>query len=90
MVIGDIVDKRTCQEIIDSTIERFSSIDVLVNNAGRYANSGFMDTSEEFLDEMINLNFKSVFTLTQLAVPHLIKTKGTYSWIFSGIMTIRY
>ncbi len=78
MVVGDLGDKGTCKEIVDSTIEKFSSLHVLVNNAGSYTTSTFMETSEELLDDMININFKSVFTLTQLAVPHLIKTKGKW------------
>ena len=79
MVVGDIVDKNTCKEIVDSTIEKFNFLHVLVNNAGGNINSSFMEITEELLDDMLNLNFKSVFILTQLAVPHLVKTKGKYT-----------
>ncbi len=76
MVIGDIVKKKTCEEIVGSTIEKFESIHVLVNNAGGGPDAAFMDTSDELLDEHLAINFKSVFMLTKLAVPHLIRTKG--------------
>ena len=81
LVRGDIVNKRTCQEIIDSTIEKFHSIHVLVNNAGGGPDATFLETSDELLDELLSINFKSVFTLTKLAVPHLIKTKGNYQGV---------
>ena len=75
---GDITDRNTCKEIIDSTVEKFGRIDVLVNNAGLFMPSTFMETSEELLDKLFNVNFKSVFMLTKLAVPHLIKSKGNH------------
>ena len=63
-------------EIINSTIEKFGSIHVLVNNAGYFKGSTFMETSEELLDQLLTVNYKSVFILTKLAVPHLIKSQG--------------
>ncbi|KYN03098.1 putative L-xylulose reductase [Cyphomyrmex costatus] len=50
--------------------------DVLINNAG-IVDIGTIETSSlEQYDNIMNVNVRSVFQLTALAVPHLIKTKG--------------
>ncbi len=47
-----------------------------VNNAGSVIKGNFLETNEDVLDKMWNIHVKSVFNLTKLAAPHLIKTKG--------------
>ncbi|BFZ09310.1 hypothetical protein BsWGS_12349 [Bradybaena similaris] len=76
-VAGDLNDQRIRKKIIDSTIEKFGRLDILVANAGVVStSSSFMEESEENYDTVMNTNLKSVFFLIQLAVPHLEKTMG--------------
>lgn len=64
------------KSIIEKTIERFGKLDVLVNNAGAGRQSTIEDATLADFDFGINTNLRSVFHLTSLAVPHLVKTKG--------------
>ena len=41
MVAGSVSDKSTGEALVKQQIERFGSIDVLVNNAGIYENKAF-------------------------------------------------
>ncbi|GMR45998.1 hypothetical protein PMAYCL1PPCAC_16193 [Pristionchus mayeri] len=79
-LIGDVTDASFIEKLVAATVEKFGQIDVLVNNAGGASFSGFgkgvMDTPLAEFDKMIELNVKSVLRLSQLAVPHLVKTKG--------------
>ena len=59
---------------IDGTIEHFGKIDVLINNAGILNSIGLEDDSEEFLDEMWEINAKAPLRLTRLAFPYLRKS----------------
>ncbi len=76
MVSGDLGDQAFCSELIQSTISKFQRIDILVNNAVAIMRGGIMETNVEELDNLINVNLKSVFLLTKLAAPYLIKSKG--------------
>lgn len=73
-IVADVT--KDAVRIINETIEHFGRLDVLVNNAGIFSS----DTVEEFdvneFDRLLNTNLKSVIVLTNLAVPHLEKTKG--------------
>jgi NAD(P)-dependent dehydrogenase (short-subunit alcohol dehydrogenase family) len=59
-------------------------IDFLVNNAGGGAYASFAETTEAMFDEMVNLNLKSVFFLTQKLLP-LINDGGRIVNISSGL-----
>lgn len=76
-VIGDVNEDVDCKNLIEKTIDSFSKLDVLVNNAGSFANTNILD--EDFLqgvDAMMKNNFRSMIVLTHYAIPHLIISKG--------------
>jgi NAD(P)-dependent dehydrogenase (short-subunit alcohol dehydrogenase family) len=58
--------------------------DFLVNNAGGGAYASFAETTEAMFDQMVNLNLKSVFFLTQKLLP-LINDGGRIVNISSGL-----
>ncbi|TLV03908.1 SDR family NAD(P)-dependent oxidoreductase [Dyadobacter luticola] len=60
------------------------NLDYLVNNAGIAQRSLIADTTEEIFDELVNVNFKGVFFLTQKLVP-LIADGGQIINISSGL-----
>ncbi|KAI3422315.1 hypothetical protein GPALN_012838 [Globodera pallida] len=75
-IIGDVCEEITLKNIVSQTDERFGRIDVLVNCAGIISPGGAEDTSLSVLDGLMDVNVKSMIRLSQLAVPHLQKTKG--------------
>ncbi|KAK0403236.1 hypothetical protein QR680_016801 [Steinernema hermaphroditum] len=76
VVQGDIEDPKTAQKLLEETLEKFGKIDVLVNNAGTGAKPNTDINSEENLDFVFDVNFKSVVRLNKLMIPELEKTKG--------------
>ncbi|KAF8376343.1 hypothetical protein PRIPAC_82772 [Pristionchus pacificus] len=79
-IIGDITDESFNVKLISSTVEKFGKLDVLVNNAGGASFENWAkkieDTPITDFEKMMDLNVKPVLRLSQLAVPHLEKTKG--------------
>lgn len=75
-VIADVCDEDDAKRIIDAAIEKFGKIDVLINSAGIIGSGSIENTSLDQYDNIMNVNCRAVFRLTQLAVPHLIETKG--------------
>ncbi|KYN13780.1 Tetratricopeptide repeat protein 27 [Trachymyrmex cornetzi] len=76
IVTGELTNENDVKNIIDSTIKHYGKLDVLVNNAGILTNGSIETTNLEQYDKIFNVNVRSVYQLTTLAVPHLIKTKG--------------
>jgi NAD(P)-dependent dehydrogenase (short-subunit alcohol dehydrogenase family) len=76
VVRTDVTQKGDCERLIETTMREFRKLDVLVNAAGIIKTGNVENTSLEDWDAMFNINVRSVFYLMQLAVPHLIKSKG--------------
>lgn len=76
LVAADVNVESDRAKIVNETFKKFGKIDVLVNNAGLGENGDILTTTLDQFDLVMNTNVRSVFHLTQLAVPYLIKTKG--------------
>ncbi|MBL7762532.1 MAG: SDR family oxidoreductase [Chitinophagaceae bacterium] len=61
-----------------------SKFDYLVNNAGVGIHSGYMDTTEEQFDSMVNIHLKSAFFLSQKLLP-LMNDGGAIVNISTGL-----
>jgi NAD(P)-dependent dehydrogenase (short-subunit alcohol dehydrogenase family) len=69
---ADITNSSDRKRIIDGTITAFGRIDVLVNNAGVAAKSGFMKTTEKEYDTILDVNLKAPVFLAQLVAKQMI------------------
>ncbi|XP_033639514.1 3-oxoacyl-[acyl-carrier-protein] reductase FabG-like [Asterias rubens] len=77
-IIADMAKEEEVQRIMDSTIQQFGQLDVLVNNAGMGGVKSLADDDIlTIYDTVIKVNVRSMLQLTQLAVPYLTKTKGS-------------
>jgi 3-oxoacyl-[acyl-carrier protein] reductase len=78
-VIGMICNVSNSSEVdhlIKSTIDRFKSIDILINNAGIVYIKKLIDTTEDEWDKTIDINLKSSFLCTRAALPFMIKNRS--------------
>ena len=73
---GDIGDPETGAAMVRVALERFGSVDVLVNNAGTFGAKPFVDVTEDDLDSYINGNLKGTYFTTQAAVRQMLKQGG--------------
>lgn len=61
---------------MESVIKQHRSLDVLVNNAGRFASIALEEISPEEWDCMFSANTRGPFLMAQAALPHLRATRG--------------
>jgi 7-alpha-hydroxysteroid dehydrogenase len=72
----DVSDLANLDLIVDQTMSEFGRIDVVVNNAGGAMPQPFLDTSEKALEGAFHFNVTTAFTLSKLAVPHMLARDG--------------
>lgn len=62
--------------LIESAVEKFGSIDILIENAGTFNQSDVSETDPRDIEQMIDVNLTSVILLAQAALPHMAKQKS--------------
>ena len=72
-IIGDISDSHFCNKVIESTIERYGSIDVLVNCAGTILRANSEDTTDADWERVMSTNVNGVFFMSRAAIKPMKK-----------------
>jgi len=60
-------------EVVLKAVAAFGTVDILVNNAGIIRRADFLDFSEKDWDDVMNLNIKALFLLSQAAARVMVK-----------------
>ena len=76
----DVTDENDWKRIVDSTVDMFGRLDVLVNNAGMFRVVSMQDTSLDLWNQLIAVNQTSVF-LGMRAVAPVMKQQNAGSII---------
>ncbi|MBQ9419189.1 MAG: 2-dehydro-3-deoxy-D-gluconate 5-dehydrogenase KduD [Synergistaceae bacterium] len=63
----DLESQEKIQSLVDDTVKRFGRLDILVNNAGIIRREDVLDFTEKNWDDVISMNLKSLFFLSQAA-----------------------
>jgi len=71
---GDISKKEDIEGIVKKTIDEFGKIDFLINNAGTEGKAmNLLEMSEEYWDEIYNINVRGVFLMTRAVAKVMIE-----------------
>jgi NAD(P)-dependent dehydrogenase (short-subunit alcohol dehydrogenase family) len=85
VVPTDVTDPDACQQLVDSTLQEFGQVDVLVNCAGGAETKSLSKWGEDEWLHVLALNLGSVWFLSRAAAkPMLAQGKGAIVNISSG------
>ena len=73
---ADVSKREEVKKLVNFAIEKWESIDVLINNAGIAKLQMFQDVTENDWDEIINTNLKSAFYMSQEVLPNMLHKKS--------------
>ena len=73
---ADLSAEHEAGRVVSETVKTFGGIDVLVNAAGHISSGTIENTSLNAWDDMMNVNVRAPFQLTQKALPNLIERRG--------------
>ncbi len=73
LVKGDVTKVEDVRKAVDETVEKWTKIDVLVNNAGVGTISSLIEMTEEEWDYVLDINLKGMFLFTREVAKVMIK-----------------
>jgi short-subunit dehydrogenase len=77
VVKTDVSVEKDCKNLIDKTLNKFRSIDILINNAGIGMHCNFEDVENlEIFHRLMDTNYMGTVYCTYYALPSLKKQKG--------------
>ena len=72
----DLTSAGAPEKVVGETVAALGRLDILVNNAGIIRRTPFLEFSEKDWDDVMNLNIKAVFLLSQVAARQMVKQGG--------------
>src|SRR5271165_535326 len=76
LVDGDIGLVTTAKKIAETAIEKFGSIDALVNNAGIFFGKPFVEYTADDFKNLVSTNLEGFIYISQLAVKQILKQQS--------------
>ena len=66
-VVGSVAETQVCNALVETCVDKFGGIDVMVNNAGIVRDRTLIKMSDEDFDEVIAVNLRGPFLCTRSA-----------------------
>lgn len=72
-IVADLTSIAPIPNILEETIQQFGKVDILVNNAGMIRREDALAFSEKDWDDVMNVNSKTLFFLSQAVANQFVK-----------------
>jgi len=84
----DVADQAACRAMVQSTLEKFGRLDILINNAGTNIRKQPEDYSQDEWHLILDTNLSSAFMCSQAAYPALRDAGGGKIIMIGSMMSI--
>lgn len=71
-ILADVSDYEACKLLVQQAVERFGTIDLLINDAGISHIGLFQDMTPDEWQRVMNVNIGSVMNLCHLVIPSMV------------------
>ncbi|HEX3052663.1 MAG TPA: 3-oxoacyl-ACP reductase FabG [Aggregatilineaceae bacterium] len=69
----DVTKRDQVASAVQKVLDTFGQIDIVGNNAGITRDARLVKMTEDDFDQVVNVNLKGVFNLTQAVAPHMVE-----------------
>lgn len=84
VVAGSVAEESTCQQLVETCVNTYGGIDVIVHNAGVVRDRTILKMSADEFDEVVAVHLRGAFLCTKYAALAMKETGGHIIQITSG------
>ena len=77
-ISADLSELKNIDELVDKTIDKYGTIDILINNAAILYQAGIFETDENIWDDTMDINLKALFFLSKKTLAIMKEKKTGY------------
>jgi NADP-dependent 3-hydroxy acid dehydrogenase YdfG len=70
----DVRDPASVRSLVAATVQRFGRLDIVIGNAGVGGYGPFLDTPDQWIEDMIDTNVKGLIYTLRAALPELMNS----------------
>jgi len=75
--VTDVTREEDCRRLIETTVAKYGTVHILINNAGISMRAMFTDVDLSVLKRLMDVNFWGTVYCTKYALPYLLENKGS-------------
>lgn len=75
--VTDVSIEDDCRRMVEAAVNRFGTVDILINNAGISMRALFEDVEISVLKRLMDVNFWGTVYCTKYALPYIVSNRGT-------------
>jgi len=75
-ISGDIANPSTAQRMVEAALKHFGGVDILINNAGIFKPTPFLEHTAEDVNAYLDIILKGTFYAAQAAIPVMRQRGG--------------
>ncbi|MFB6310820.1 MAG: SDR family NAD(P)-dependent oxidoreductase [Salinirussus sp.] len=72
----DVRDTAGVNKAVADVVDAFDGLDIVVNNAGIIGREALIDTDDETMDRVLDVNLRGTMRVARAALPHLMRSEG--------------
>jgi NAD(P)-dependent dehydrogenase (short-subunit alcohol dehydrogenase family) len=72
----DVTKLDQVEAMVKRTLDEFKGIDILVNNVGWDQHMLFVESTPDFWDKIIDINYRSMLNCTKVVLPYMIEQRS--------------
>lgn len=76
-VTTDVSVETDCRDLVEKTVEKYGTVDILINDAGISMRASFDEADLKVLHRLMDVNFWGTVYCTKYALPYLKANKGS-------------
>jgi NAD(P)-dependent dehydrogenase (short-subunit alcohol dehydrogenase family) len=73
----DVRETGAVTAAVDEAVDAFGGLDVVVNNAGVIGREALVDTDDETMERVLDVNLAGTMRVARATIPHLMRSAGT-------------
>jgi NAD(P)-dependent dehydrogenase (short-subunit alcohol dehydrogenase family) len=89
VIQADVTRDEDCRRVVQATLERYGRLDILHNNVGIGGAGSVVEMDEDFWDEVMRVNVKSMMLMSKHAIPVMAAGGGGAIVNVSSVSSVR-